>query len=147
MGKVGQSYGRTVLWNPICPNNTPILCVRPIQPVPCRTSGILPVPPTHSILCVHPIPPVPCKTSGTVLWNPTLPPTHSILCVRPIHLSHVGQVGQSYGILPVPPTLSILCVRPIPPVPCRTSRTVLWNPICPTNTLDPMCPSYPCCTM
>ena len=42
-------------------------------------------------------------------------------------MSHVGQVGQSCGILPVPTTPSILCVRPIPPVPCRTSGTVLWN--------------------
>ena len=57
------------------------------------------------------------------------------------HLSHVGQVGQSCGILHVPQTHSILCVRPIPPVPCRTSGTVLWNPTCPTNTLNPMCPS------
>ena len=50
---------------------------------------------------------------------------------------------QSYGILPIPSTHPIQCVHPIPPVPCRTSRTVLWNVICPTNTLNPMCPSYP----
>ena len=59
-------------------------------------------------------------------------------------MSHAGQVGQSLVFyVPVPPTHSILCVRPIPPVPCRTSGTVLWNPTCPTNTLNPMCPSYP----
>ena len=63
------------------------------------------------------------------------------------HLSHVGQVGQSYGILSVPPTPSILCVRPIPTVPCRTSGTVLWNPTCATNTLNPMYSSYPTCPM
>ena len=63
------------------------------------------------------------------------------------HLSHVGQVGQSYGILSVPSTHSILCVRLISPVPCGTSGTILWNHICPTNTLNQMCPSYPTCTM
>ena len=58
------------------------------------------------------------------------------------NLSHVRLVVQSYGILPVPPIPSIQCVRPIPPAPCKTSGTVLWNPTCPTNTLNPICPSY-----
>ena len=127
-------------------------------------------PASHQILC-------PMWTSGTVPWYPmylshqytqsyvsvqshlphvgqvgqsygilSVPPTQSYVSILS-HLSHVGQVGQSYGILSVPPTHSILCVRPIPPVPCRTSGTVVWNPICPTNTLNPMCPSYPTCPM
>ena len=103
--------------------------------------GILPVPPAYSILCVRPIPPVPCRTSGTVLRNPTCPTNtlnQSYVSVLS-HLSHVGQVGQSCGFLHVPPTYSILCVRPIPPVPCRTSGTVLWNPTCPTNTHSIVC--------
>ena len=60
------------------------------------------------------------------------------------HPSHVGQVGQSYGILPVPAT-PILGVCPIPPVKGRTSESVLWNPTCPTITLNPMCPSHQTC--
>ena len=128
----------------------------------------VPVPPTHSILCVCPIQPVPYRTSGTVPWYPMYlshQHTQSYVSVQS-NLSHIGQVGQSYGILSVPPTHSILCVRPIPPVPCRTSGTVQWNPVrpipsvpcrtsgtvlwnltCPTNTLNPMCPSNPTCPM
>ena len=101
---------------------------------------MLSVPPTHSILCVRPIPPVPCGKSGTVLWKNS--PMESYLSQQHTqsymsnlsHLSHVGQVGQSYGILSVPSTHSI------PPVPCRTSGTILWNSICPINTLNPTCP-------
>ena len=104
-----------------------------------QSYGILPVPLTHSILCVHP-------------WDKWDSPMESYLSHQHTqsyvsilsYLSHVGQVGQSYRILSIPPTHSILCVRPIPPVP---SGQVLWNPTCPTNTLNPMCPSYPTCPM
>ena len=124
----------------------------------------------QSYVSVRPIRPVPSRTSGTVLWNPTCP-TNTLNPMYPFvlsHLSHVGQVGQSYGILPVPQTpcvrpvppvpsrtsdsptesylshqhpQSYVSVHPIPPVPCRTSGTVLWNPSCPTIILNPMYPS------
>ena len=162
VGQVGQS------WNPMCP-----VCLSILSHVGQvgQSYGILPVPPTPSILCVRPIPPVPNRTSGAVLWNPMCPvclsydkwdsPLES--CLSHQHpqsyvsilsnLSHVGQVGQSYGILPIPPTPSIHVGQvgqsyvSVLPVLCRTSGTVLWNPTCPTNTLNPMCPSYPTCPM
>ena len=83
---------------------------------------ILPVPPTHSILCVCPMLLVQCSESYLSHQH-----TQS-LCVCPMllvpcsesYLSH--QHTQSY--------VSVLCYL---------SQVV--NPICQTNTLNPMCPS------
>ena len=167
VGQVGWSYG--ILPVPLTPS---ILCVCPIQSITRRTSGTVLWNSTFPTNTLNPLCPSYPTYSGTDESYLSHQHTPSFVCVL-FHLSHVGQVGRSYGILPVPLThsilyvrpippvpcrnkwdgpmeilpvpltQSILCVRHIPPVPCRTSGTVLWNPTFPTNTLNPLCPSYP----
>ena len=63
----------TFRWNPTCPTNTlNPMCLSHLSHLGQvgQFYGILPIPPSPSILCVRPIIPVPCRTSGTVLWNP-----------------------------------------------------------------------------